>query len=261
VIEFNEVYNSYHAGIDVWCNADTTTAADNNKVRYNYIYTTSDHTQGYATTLPMHGILVSSNNASIKINDTEVYYNRIVNMSINGGIVVRASHATKILNNTCWGVFSGDTTGGGINIDESTEVLDNDGVIIKNNISDGASGGACLYVDAKTSISECENNLWYSPGNTYVFLLGIASYHSDDQAAYKTETGWDDTGLWEDPLLISTTDFRLQPGSPCIEAGVDVGLTTDILGNLITGLPEIGAYEYGYNFDLECPYPGYVEII
>ena len=40
-------------------------------------------------------------------------------------------------------------------------------------------------------------------------------------------------------------DFRLLSTSPAINAGVNVGLTIDYLGNGIVGLPDIGAYEYG----------------
>jgi len=46
-----------------------------------------------------------------------------------------------------------------------------------------------------------------------------------------------------DPIFRSTSDYRLRAGSPAINAGVDVGLTTDYLGNPIIGLPDIGAYE------------------
>jgi len=41
-------------------------------------------------------------------------------------------------------------------------------------------------------------------------------------------------------------DYSLQDDSPCIGAGIDVGLTEDYLGNLVTpgADPDIGAYEY-----------------
>jgi hypothetical protein len=39
-------------------------------------------------------------------------------------------------------------------------------------------------------------------------------------------------------------DFRERADSPCIGAGVDVGLTQDHVGNVIIGFPDIGAYEY-----------------
>lgn len=38
--------------------------------------------------------------------------------------------------------------------------------------------------------------------------------------------------------------FTLTSLSPAINAGVDVGLTTDYAGTTVTGLPDIGAYEY-----------------
>jgi parallel beta-helix repeat protein len=38
--------------------------------------------------------------------------------------------------------------------------------------------------------------------------------------------------------------YTLAVGSPCINAGVDVGLTTDYAGKGIIGTPDIGAYEF-----------------
>jgi hypothetical protein len=40
------------------------------------------------------------------------------------------------------------------------------------------------------------------------------------------------------------SDYRLRSGSPAINAGTDVGLTTDFLGKPIRGVPDIGAYEF-----------------
>jgi PKD repeat protein len=44
----------------------------------------------------------------------------------------------------------------------------------------------------------------------------------------------------------SNGDFHLQPTSPCIDAGTDVGLTEDFEGNPVPygSAPDIGAYEY-----------------
>jgi hypothetical protein len=44
--------------------------------------------------------------------------------------------------------------------------------------------------------------------------------------------------------MIDAFDPHLLPSSPAINAGVDVGLTTDIEGKAIRGLPDIGAYEW-----------------
>jgi len=40
------------------------------------------------------------------------------------------------------------------------------------------------------------------------------------------------------------SDWHLQAGSPCIDAGVNVGLTTDYEDDPVADPPEIGAYEY-----------------
>jgi len=48
-----------------------------------------------------------------------------------------------------------------------------------------------------------------------------------------------------DPLMTdpSNDDFTLNPHSPCINAGTDVGLTEDYRGLKIRHAPDIGAYE------------------
>ena len=46
------------------------------------------------------------------------------------------------------------------------------------------------------------------------------------------------------PGFISSSNLALAAGSGCINAGTNVGLTTDYLGHSIVGAPDIGAYEY-----------------
>lgn len=47
-----------------------------------------------------------------------------------------------------------------------------------------------------------------------------------------------------DPLFVGAGDFHLQAGSPCINAGINVGLTQDFGLVSVSDPPEIGAYEY-----------------
>lgn len=53
-----------------------------------------------------------------------------------------------------------------------------------------------------------------------------------------------DSGVTYTRTLTDASDFRLKPDSPAINAGTDVGLTTDYAGRAIRGLPDIGAYEF-----------------
>jgi len=51
----------------------------------------------------------------------------------------------------------------------------------------------------------------------------------------------------KDPQFVATygQDYNLKEDSPAIDAGkTDLGITTDILGRLRNGVPDIGAYEY-----------------
>jgi len=89
-----------------------------------------------------------------------------------------------------------------------------------------------------------------------------------DAAKTGAGTYTDTDSLWStDPLMTdpAAADFTLQATSPCIDAGEDVGLTEDYVGNfvgrvfksiiveiikpIIRGVrnhPDIGAYEYQY---------------
>jgi hypothetical protein len=65
----------------------------------------------------------------------------------------------------------------------------------------------------------------------YVNTILTDGYTSADGHTYTKSYAW-------------VPDFSLKSSSPCINAGTNVGLTTDILGNSIKGTPDIGAYEY-----------------
>jgi len=50
-----------------------------------------------------------------------------------------------------------------------------------------------------------------------------------------------------DPVFVTSSDFHLQSTSPCINAGLSVGLTSDFAGHRVpqNDTVDIGAYEYG----------------
>jgi len=103
-----------------------------------------------------------------------------------------------------------------------------------------------------------KNNLFYSPTNTGVNLLGVDARSTGTiqyNMAYGATVANTTSGFTisnntnnTNPLIVSnstsTPDFQLTSSSPAINGGVNVGLTVDYLNNPIVGLPDIGAYEY-----------------
>lgn len=110
---------------------------------------------------------------------------------------------------------------------------------IDNNIIYGVFGrpirfirnGGTPTVDSLNVRSNC----FYGNTSTAAYYDGNITFTND------TESG----NITTDPLFVSSSDFSLQESSPCIDAGVDVGLSSDYLGRDIVGLPDIGAYEWG----------------
>jgi parallel beta-helix repeat protein len=132
------------------------------------------------------------------------------------------------------------------------------GMTVKNNIfyNNGQPGDPVtgdegyyeIYVTTTTG-HEINNNLYYHTtvkNPTDHFYWGGVAY---DFADWKTNSSQDNASLNDDPLFTSTVtpDFSLQAGSPAINAGVDVGLTSDYRGMTVPqgSAPDIGAYEFG----------------
>jgi len=113
---------------------------------------------------------------------------------------------------------------------------------IKNNIIYPSNGQLSIFYREDATTDEIDNNLHYredagnifeNPGTT---SLSWAQWQA---------LGYDTNGVNADPTLTSpTADFYLVYGSPAINTGVDVGYTTDLYGNSIKGLPDIGAVEW-----------------
>jgi hypothetical protein len=88
---------------------------------------------------------------------------------------------------------------------------------------------------------DVDYNIYYRSSGTTYWKYGATNYSFSN---WKTNSGQDAHSVNEDPLFVSSSDFHLQAASPCINAGTDVGLTTDYAGNSIVGNHDIGAYEY-----------------
>ena len=124
------------------------------------------------------------------------------------------------------------------------------GHVVKNNISvgntyqqlvatfgaenDGVMGSGNIYL----------NNCFGPEGGNFI-EWGNGVFKST-YTAWETDYGGTTNSVKADPKFVSTSipDFHLLSSSPAINAGVDVGLTTDYAGNEIWENVDIGAYEY-----------------
>jgi parallel beta-helix repeat protein len=185
------------------------------------------------------GAIISTVTTGKTVN---VYYN-IFYSNIFYGIQVAdntAGTAINIYNNT---LYDNDdvTYGAGIILKENNSV--SSGMIkVKNNLI-LQSRSLDFEQTENTTPYSISNNLYYRTSGNMIYWNSV-EYTQAQFSTYKTASG-DVTSLSANPTVTNAAgyDFSLQVGSPCINAGVSVGLTRDYLGNLITGLPDIGALE------------------
>lgn len=156
-----------------------------------------------------------------------VAYNLIVGTAdgtnAHHGIQVKGADGVRIWNNTIIGADNGIEVND-LDADHSTD-LDVRNNLVANNRGYG------LNLAASNTITTWGYNCWYN--NTSGTLNGKAAGTGD---------------VTDNPLFVNAAggDFRLTAASPCRDAGVDVGLTTDYDERAVPNgsAPEIGAHEY-----------------
>lgn len=120
---------------------------------------------------------------------------------------------------------------------------------VKNNISWSPGANPRIRFSVSSIIPggtvTVNNNVWQDKGIESMISFAGVSYY--DMTSWQQAAGHDMNSSTADPLWVSpsTYDFRLQTGSPAINAGASVGLTADHDGNAVPegGAPDIGAYE------------------
>ncbi|MBI3188233.1 MAG: right-handed parallel beta-helix repeat-containing protein [Gammaproteobacteria bacterium] len=147
----------------------------------------------------------------------------------------------RILNNVILGGLQPNTTShAGIYVSQ----FDNPGLILKNNIFyNNASKDVFVHSTGITTGIDFSNNIYYKSdfANNWYWKGSDASSLNE----WRSISQLDNASLDVNPLFIDPVnyDFHLGVGSPAINNGVYVGLTTDIDNQAIIGNPDIGAYE------------------
>jgi len=150
-----------------------------------------------------------------------------------------------------------------------------DFVAIYNNIIINTTGDALGFgvMNNFPAQGAVYNNIIVNPGERYLEIVGTpgdwSNFFCDYNLYYPATdvtTGFyfaqaidrDNHSILADPIFVSSNpqepaDFMLQPDSPAIDAGIDVGLSEDFNGNPVPqgNAPDIGAYEYG-SLSLRC---------
>jgi len=214
IIENNTLHNNYDHGIDIGQNG-----TDDNIIRYNEIYDNSDG-----------GIKILPDSSGNKIYYNVVYGNTNEQL-LDEGI------------NSEWYNNIADSTGVGVNSPYPVGLYltkDCTNITVKNNIF--LNNQYHVLKDSLASIASMDYNCFY-PDTGQKFHHDGSTYNFAD---WKTNSGQDTHSMAVDPLMTDpgSDDFTLQVGSPCINAGTDVGLTEDYAGNSVLAIPDIGAYEH-----------------
>lgn len=178
----------------------------------------------------------------LAVNTVHLLHHNIYSGNVFAGIYEDGSGAGTISltieNETIYNV--GNTTGAAIYIQDDLTAL-----TIKNCIVWAGATRFAFQGPTQTGTVAIDYNLYWRADATPPFYVSTTITWAQWQAL-----GYDANGLIADPLFVNAgTDFHLQAGSPAINAGVNVGLTTDYDGSVVPQgpAPDIGAYEYPLN--------------
>ncbi|HPG69280.1 MAG TPA: Ser-Thr-rich GPI-anchored membrane family protein [Candidatus Hydrogenedentes bacterium] len=219
VIEFNTVYQNCRE-VDDRCAIDLLRVGNDNIVRYNVTHDQYNLPEGPLGSAGIrfdggdwvdHDFMDSTGNTAC--------YNLVYNEG--RGIESFNFSNVHIYNNTVV-----NTRFLGITIESySLTAVSSDNVVM-NNIVCPLSGYAMFNsVSVNTT---CDYNCYFPDGATsFYFDMGIANLDS-----WRTVTGQDSHSFaaWPEFTDAPALDFSLQPGSPCVDQGVALGLTRDFDG-------------------------------
>ena len=242
-VENNESYSNkasviWGFGAGIWIDQWGTGAV----VRYNNVHDNDGP-----------GILVENHTG------TSVYYNAVKGNGlyfVTGGHPGNANMARGIMiyrNATNNLVYNNVAYGNavGIAIEGKAGETTMTGNLVKNNISTGNTVRQLRAVLGGENAGGGSGNVYtynaFGPQATNFIEWGAGVY-DNTYVQFATSYGATTYSVITDPLFVSTVtpDFHLQPASPAINAGVNVGLTTDYAGRPVPfgSAPDIGVYEW-----------------
>ncbi|MCB9336498.1 MAG: right-handed parallel beta-helix repeat-containing protein [Lewinellaceae bacterium] len=189
------------------------------------------------------------------MNNTSVRANEALGGGSGGGIYLIECYLATMTNCVVSENIVVNTNGYGVggilsyNGAQNTNLtLVNCTVANHNGMGIRGSGGTFYLTTTLTNtiVADNETNFYYSPYSNGSTVSGGNNLDDDGTSGFTNGVNGDITLV--DPLFVSSTDLRLQPGSPAIDAGKAAGApTTDRDGKPRPIGPafDMGAYEFG----------------
>ena len=155
-----------------------------------------------------------------------------------GGIHMSKATNCKIYNNISYNNQSGISLEGSLTLNNEiyNNTLDGNDYGIKANSGNGSN---VLKNNAITN-----NKILGIANNSGVSFDYNGFFGNKDNYYSSAKPGVHDINADPKYLNKSNQDYRISSSSPFIDKGYDMGLSTDILGNIIQNKMDIGAYEY-----------------
>ena len=222
IIEYNKIYNSGNTtdmcnAIEIW-DIDNTGYGQHCTVRYNLVYGLKS------------GVNDGTGICADDYSANNLFAYNVVYGCDGPGIGVWKANNITIYGNTCYGNSLDSsvthTQWGEIIVGADADNL-NTNIIVKNNVAYAVgTNSVAIKFDShayKATGLDVTNNCWYSSGTNFYFWNATAG---NNLTTWNALTGIG-TDLNSDPLFTNAAggDFTLQAGSPCIDAGVDLGTT------------------------------------
>jgi hypothetical protein len=176
---------------------------------------------------------------------THIYvYNNVFKGTTGAAINIGGAEDVKVWNNTFYS-FNAITTA-----DRQFLFIGASTVDVKNNIfysqlAPNSDFKGIIMLTSGGKVTSDYNVIYRTSKTSKIYhAIGYGDYTSADSTLIRSVLSWDIHSKYRDPLVVSSSDLSLQSGSPCIKAGLDVGLP-------FTGIaPDIGAYQTSINTDV-----------
>ena len=197
-------------------------------------------------------------NANTIISNTSAVSTSATGIGSGGGLTLYASNGITVSNNIIAenrGAKAGSSEGDGVWIRSFDAANTVHGILLHNTIADNGSEGVWI---GKYATAALTNNIISGHTMAITNTTPASATLTADHTLFWNDTAVPISGtnaLFGDPLFAGNGDYHLLLGSAAIDAGINIGITSDIDGDPrpANGIPDIGADEY---FTCDAPLTG-----